>query len=197
MAKLTNTFKERYPDNIPGWPGYHITCEGILYSTKRNKLLRKYTHLHHQTKREIVGLCRRGKKKNAKIHRLVAEAYLPNPENKPCVCHKDNNPRNNHVSNLYWGTYKENSEQMVRDGRSTKGRTDINHRPKHPYHPSIPGIKGLKNKQFKLTQEQVDYLKINHKSLNYKAKLELAQAWKISRRSLDRYITKLKEGYYE
>ena len=35
-----------------------------------------------------------------KVHRLVAEAFLDNPENKRCVCHKDNNPQNCHVSNL-------------------------------------------------------------------------------------------------
>ena len=48
---------------------------------------------------------------------MVAEAYIPNPDNKPCVCHKDNNPLNNRVSNLYWGTYSENMQQCIRDGR--------------------------------------------------------------------------------
>ena len=49
------------------------------------------------------------------VSRLVAITFLPNPENKPCVCHKDNNPLNNQVSNLYWGTYKENTQQMIFD----------------------------------------------------------------------------------
>lgn len=40
----------------------------------------------------------------------------------PCVCHKDNNKLNNSVDNLYWGTQKENLEQMIKDGRSLKGR---------------------------------------------------------------------------
>ena len=51
------------------------------------------------------------------VHRLVAMTYIPNPENKPCVCHKDNNPLNNRVSNLYWGTQKENIQQCIKDGR--------------------------------------------------------------------------------
>ena len=55
------------------------------------------------------------------VHRLVAMTYIPNPENKPCVCHKDNNPLNNDVDNLYWGTVQENISQKVRDGRAKKG----------------------------------------------------------------------------
>lgn len=51
------------------------------------------------------------------VHRLVALTYIPNPENKPCVCHKDNNPLNNHVDNLYWGTQAENMSQMRLDKR--------------------------------------------------------------------------------
>lgn len=57
-----------------------------------------------------------------KVHRLIALAFIPNPNNYPIVCHKDNNPTNNKPENLYWGTQSHNMQQMVRDGRQRKSK---------------------------------------------------------------------------
>ena len=68
-------------------------------------------------------LCKNGKHHYFLSHRLVAYAFLgPCPADKCYVCHRDGNPFNNHYSNLYWATQKENMEDMIRHGRSTKGK---------------------------------------------------------------------------
>jgi hypothetical protein len=56
-----------------------------------------------------ISLCKNGKIKYYAIHRLVAEAFIPNYDNLPCVNHKDCNTKNNIVDNLEWITYKDNN----------------------------------------------------------------------------------------
>ena len=65
----------------------------------------------------VVGLLKRGRQSTRLIHRLVAEAFIPNPDNLPLVLHWDDDPQNNHVSNLRWGTHSDNLRDLVRNGR--------------------------------------------------------------------------------
>lgn len=61
--------------------------------------------------------------KQRRVHIIVAETYLPNPNNYPVVMHKDNNKCNNNVSNLKWGTVKENSQQSCDDGLTVNAKS--------------------------------------------------------------------------
>lgn len=63
-----------------------------------------------------------GVKKSYSVHRLVAEAFIPNPDNKPQVLHWDDNPLNNNVSNLRWGTQKDNMQDRLRNGNDPNRR---------------------------------------------------------------------------
>ncbi len=56
-------------------------------------------------------------RKKVLVHRLVAQAFIPNPKNYPNVCHIDDNPQNNSMDNLFWGTQKMNIQDMVAKGR--------------------------------------------------------------------------------
>lgn len=50
---------------------------------------------------------------NGRLHRLVAAAFVPNPENKPCVDHIDGDRANNHADNLRWSTRKQNANNPI------------------------------------------------------------------------------------
>lgn len=126
-------------DNIPGYPGYHISKRGKIYSrwdVNGKGILSKRYHLKqpHLNKKGgyIIGLSQPGIGTTKwLVHRLVALVYLPNPEGLPYVCHKDNVPTNNSVNNLfYWGTQKDNMSQASKEGRmiQAKGKDSVHYK---------------------------------------------------------------------
>lgn len=92
--------------DIKGYEGlYAVTPEGEVYSYKSKKFLVPRI----RNKYLCVTLCKNGKRKTYYIHRIVSEAYLPNPENLPQVNHKDENKTNNCLQNLEWCSAKYNN----------------------------------------------------------------------------------------
>ena len=107
--------------DIPGYEGlYTIDAHGRVYSIRRKMYMKgtplPYGHL-------AVALSKGGRSKLHYIHRLVANAFIPNPLNLPIVHHVDENPQNNDVSNLKWCTQKENVAHTIAAGKhGTMGR---------------------------------------------------------------------------
>ena len=112
---------EIYKD-IEGYKGYKISNYGNVKSlgndkTRKEKILKpakdKDGYLY-------VGLCKQGKIKMCKVHRLVAQTFIPNPNDLPQVNHKDEDKINNHVTNLEWCTNEYNINYGTRNQRTSK-----------------------------------------------------------------------------
>lgn len=128
--------------DIPGFDGfYQVSNTGLVRSTggwcgtaKRRPALRSISLTRDGY--EKVRLNCGGVDVTRRIHRLVAEAFIPNPDNKPTVNHIDGNKRNNNVSNLEWAN---RHEQLC-----------------HAYNHNLKSPEaGVKNANAKLSAEQV------------------------------------------
>ena len=91
---------------IPGIPRWKIYPDGKIESVKTGKIVK---HSLNAAGYPVVS--------NYLVHRLVARAFIPNPNNFPLVCHKDDNRANPNVDNLFWGTHAMNSMDSVLKGR--------------------------------------------------------------------------------
>lgn len=95
---------------VPGFEAYLVSNYGNVYSTKSNKVLAvRVSHKYYSR----VSLLREGKAYDKRVHRLVAEAFIPNPLNKPEVNHINGIRNDNRVVNLEWVTSDENTTHKV------------------------------------------------------------------------------------
>jgi|SRR5690606_9800838 len=111
-----------------------------------------------------VGLCLNSKNKKYLVHRLVALAFIPNPESKPEVNHKDGNKQNCKVNNLEWSTSKENINHARENGLNN------NH--------------GENHKDAKLTNEDVELIRELYKNKKY-YQHELAKMYNVTQRVIN------------
>lgn len=125
--------------DIKDFPAYRIDTNGDVWSCWKQKGISIKGKIGFQGTRSVLSTkwkkMRRDKatyylsvelrknknsyKKN--IHRLLAQMFIPNPKNKPLVCHKNGNPRDNRIENLYWGTVQENASDRAKHGTENCG----------------------------------------------------------------------------
>lgn len=145
--------------NIIGYEGlYEVSNKGNVRNVRRNKLLKllknKYGYIQ-------VYLYKNGIRTVFTVHRLVAKAFIPNPDNLPEVNHKNENPINNSVNNLEWCDHKYNSNY----GNRTKNI--VNTRVKNGYaDPDFIGF-GLNKKEYMKEYHRIYYERNREKSKEY------------------------------
>lgn len=126
--------------NIAEIPGYHgkywVTESGDVYSIAWAKLKKKVIQINNQGYASVMLAGNR-----RLVHRLVAQAFIPNPDNKSDVNHIDADTMNNHVSNLEWNTRTENMAHATRLGLFN------------------PSANAYKNKKIKLSDDKVAIIK--------------------------------------
>lgn len=110
---------------IPGTKDEYIDRKGNVYGYDHRAghpcvpFIREQQTVHGYKYTKIRGV-------STRVHRVVAEVFIPNPDNLPIVMHKNNNKADNRVENLKWGTIRENTKQAFDDGllKQTKGADD-------------------------------------------------------------------------
>jgi hypothetical protein len=108
--------------DIRGYEGkYQVSNLGQIKSLNYNRTGKPRIMLPHEGKDGAlsVQLCKDGAIKMFRLHRLVGDAFIPNPTNSPEINHKDENPKNNSVSNLEWCDRVYNNNYGTRTARAS------------------------------------------------------------------------------
>lgn len=101
---------------IKDFPDYEISTNGYVKSFKNNKE-RILKNLKNHNNHLYVELRHNNERRVKKIHRLMAEAFIPNPENKPFVRHLNDIPDDNRLENLAWGDHMDNVNDAINNGK--------------------------------------------------------------------------------
>ena len=121
--------------DVVGYPGYRVSNMGNVWSNKLKRILEPPVDKDGYYR---IGLWNKQVVKKFRVNRLVALHFIPNPENKPTVNHKDGDVKNNHVSNLEWFTVAEQNDHKI---------NVLKH----------GSYKGMNSKPVTLTKDGIDY----------------------------------------
>ena len=112
-----------YINNLQQWmqvrefPNYMISSCGRVMNIRTFRVLKP--QMNYTTGYLFVVLYSNGEMSNKRIHRLVAEAFILNLTDLPCVDHKDRNSLNNHISNLRWCSKRQNDQNRSKQKNTT------------------------------------------------------------------------------
>lgn len=98
--------------SIPGHPGFTARNDGVIIGKRGVPMVGSTDRCGYHW----VVFSENGRTKSYMVHRLIAQTFIPNPENLPCINHKDGNKQNNAVDNLEWCTKSENTKHSYRVG---------------------------------------------------------------------------------
>lgn len=138
---------------------------------------------------KTVVLTKDKKKNSFLLHRLIAQTFIPNPENKPCVKHKDGNKLNNCIENLEWVTHKENSMHGWANGLCKITDKDIKRRIETGKRDGFTdGLKKYQNENRKVNFRILsEWIKRHNLGESYSS---IARDYNVSYRCVSLYINK-------
>ena len=132
---------------IEGYENYIIFTTGKIYSQSKKIFIKKFLNNHNYYTVSLYNI----KQKTFKLHRLLALAFLPNPNNLPTIDHIDINKQNNNLSNLRWASQKkQNINQNIRKDNTTGYKGITYRKDKNMYVAHWRENKKLKSKSFSI-----------------------------------------------
>lgn len=114
---------------IPGWDNYLVARDGRIKNKKRDKLVSQFKNSSGKLR---VNLWKGNKQTQVYVHRVLALAFIPNPNGYELVRHLDDIGDNNAIDNLAWGTAADNAADMLRNGNHY-GKNKVSCKHGHEY----------------------------------------------------------------
>lgn len=164
---------------------YKVDRNGMIFNIKTQKYCKLSNSLGYKT----VGLYKNGIRKTFRVHRLVAEAFIPNPLNKPEINHINGIKSDNRIENLEWNTRSENEQYAWDNGFNTITKPWLNKKGKeHPHSKEL--LQYDKNGKFIKSWDNVIFAS---KALNIKASSIYNHIYKKHKCMDNGYIFRYKE----